>query len=68
MTIEIGTQRKVRVVKVTTQGIEVADLHQAGRARKLETQGHLYLPVVGNYCIMEKTATGWRILRRTLAP
>jgi len=68
MTIDVGTQRKVRVMRVTSKGFEVKATEALPRWYTLGTHDHLYLPAVGNYCIMEKTEHGWRILRRTLAP
>ncbi len=69
MTTEPTTEKTVRVVAVSNATISVTEARNSQKRFTFSTRkAHKYLPKAGNFCIIERWADGWTILRRTLAP
>lgn len=65
----MNTEKRVKVTSVSVMSIRTEEVAPSRHILTLTGQAdHKYLPRVGDFCIIEETPKGWRILRRTFAP
>lgn len=65
----MNTEKRVKITAVSPCCIRAEETQTPHHRHTFERRAeHLYLPRVGDFCMIEETPKGWRILRRTLAP